>query len=236
MGVVKAIVRMKCCLAVILLLIVNNGVDTEIFLPQFYNLLWYRQPPIVSVYSPGYLWTNTINGVLLRNPAYPIGELSKQIVTDPLLKALKSESPKNIVEIQSTKESLHKVGELPEFAPDQHPMRGEIYFDEADDSKIIVKGFYYPQPGPDAFFWAGEDEPSCSEESIKGQNYLLAPGKAGSRDYYNKDQPILPPYSGTEGDIVLTLPPGASVKNLRWICVWCRMFAHNFGTVELKEN
>ena len=99
------------------------------------------------------------------------------------------------VEIQPTKESLHKVGELPEFAPDQHPMRGvetgndatytpffsgEIYFDEDDVSKIIVKGFYYPQPGPDAFFWAGEDEPSCSEESIKGQNYLLAPGKVGS--------------------------------------------------------
>ena len=32
------------------------------------------------------------------------------------------------------------------------------------------------------------------------------------RDYYNKDQPILPPYSGTEGDIVLTLPPGVSAR------------------------
>ena len=32
------------------------------------------------------------------------------------------------------------------------------------------------------------------------------------RDYYNKVQPILPPYSGTEGDIVLTLPPGVSAR------------------------
>ena len=56
-----------------------------------------------------------------------------------------------------------------------------MYFNANDDSQIIVRGFYYPQPGPDAFFWAGEDEPSCSEQSITGRNYLLAPGKVGSK-------------------------------------------------------
>ena len=58
---------------------------------------------------------------------------------------------------------------------------GSVYFNDNDDSVIIVRGFYYPQPGPDAFFWAGEDEPSCSEQSITGRNYLLAPGKVGSK-------------------------------------------------------
>ena len=59
-----------------------------------------------------------------------------------------------------------------------------MYFNDNDDSQIIVRGFYYPQAGPDAFFWAGEDDPSCSEQSITGTNYLLAPGKVGSKSEY----------------------------------------------------
>ena len=58
---------------------------------------------------------------------------------------------------------------------------GSIFFNDADESQIIVRGFYYSQPGPDAFFWAGEDEPSCSEQSVGGRNYLLAPGQVGSK-------------------------------------------------------
>ena len=110
-------------------------------------------------------------------------------------------------------------------------IQGSIYFNDENESQIIVRGFYYPQAGPDAFFWAGEDEPSCSEESVGGRNYLLAPGQVGSKDdifrsdqritekillpgtdYYNEAQPILPTYNGEQGDLVLTLPPGASVR------------------------
>merc|ERR1712025_590774 len=119
-------------------------------------------------------------------------------------------------------------GDLPEFAPKQHPMRGTIYFNPANQSQIIVKDFYYPKPGPDAFFWVGESLPSCSSESIKKtKNYLLDPYTVGSSDYYREDQPILPAYDGTQGDLVLTLPAGASTSDLKWICVWCRMYAHN---------
>ena len=62
------------------------------------------------------------------------------------------------------------------------PIQGSIYFNDDNESQIIVRGFYYPQAGPDAFFWAGEDEPICSEESVGGRNYLLAPGQMGSKD------------------------------------------------------
>merc|ERR1712098_875452 len=141
----------------------------------------------------------------------------------------------NVVEGVQGKQELTKVGELPQRVPEMHPMRGSVYFDNNDDSKIIVRGFYYPQAGPDAFFWAGEDEPSCSKESIGGKNYLLAPGQVGSTDYFNKNQPILPTYTGQEGDMVLTLPPGASTRNLKWICVWCRKFTQNFGTLKINS-
>ena len=35
------------------------------------------------------------------------------------------------------------------------------------------------------------------------------------RDYYDPDQPILPAYDGTQGDLLLTLPPGASTRSHR---------------------
>jgi len=155
----------------------------------------------------------------------------------PLIRTISgSPGAPNVIEGEHGKEHIIKVGDLPQRVPEMHPMRGSVFFNAADDSQIIVRGFYYPQAGPDAFFWAGEDEPGCSEESIAGRNYLLAPGIVGSRDYYNQDQPILPPYSGTEGDIVLTLPPGVSARNLKWICVWCRKFAQNFGTLKIKTE
>ena len=60
-------------------------------------------------------------------------------------------------------------------------MKGSVYFNEDNESQIIVRGFYYPNAGPDAFFWAGEDLPSCSEESVNGRSYNLAPGHVGSK-------------------------------------------------------
>ena len=36
------------------------------------------------------------------------------------------------------------------------------------------------KPGPDAFFWAGEGAPVCSEESVTGTTtYLLNPDTVG---------------------------------------------------------
>ena len=41
--------------------------------------------------------------------------------------------------------ALTFVGELPEFAPEQHPMKGSVFFNPTNESQIIVRDFYYPQ-------------------------------------------------------------------------------------------
>ena len=59
---------------------------------------------------------------------------------------------------------------------------GAVFFSPTNQSLIIVRDFFYPKPGPDAFFWAGESSPSCSSDSItKTKNFLLRPGARGSK-------------------------------------------------------
>ena len=58
---------------------------------------------------------------------------------------------------------------------------GTIYYNKDDESMIIVSGFYYPSPGPDAFFWAGEDSPGCNDNSIENGSYNMSPGTLGSK-------------------------------------------------------
>jgi len=120
----------------------------------------------------------------LDNTLYLTG-IESQSVEAPHIPSIRTVSglpdSLNVIEGEHGKDTITKVGDLPQRVPEMHPMRGSVYFNANDDSQIIVRGFYYPQPGPDAFFWAGEDEPSCSEQSITGRNYLLAPGKVGSK-------------------------------------------------------
>merc|ERR1712106_441628 len=127
-----------------------------------------------------------------------------------------------------------KLGELVALKPDQHPMEGTVYYNKDDESMIIVSKFFYPSPGPDAFFWAGEDSPGCDENSIRNSSYNLAPGVLGSSDYLSPQQPILPAYDGLQGDLVLRLPAGKTVRDLQWICVWCREYLQNFGKVKIN--
>ena len=66
-----------------------------------------------------------------------------------------------------------------------------------DPSVLTVDDFRYTNPGPDAFFWAGE-EGGCDPASIDNKSYNLAPGRVGSRatidnvsfmsDYYSIPQ------------------------------------------------
>ena len=49
---------------------------------------------------------------------------------------------------------------------------------------LIVSDFFYPSPGPDAFFWAGEDSPGCDENSVENNSYNLAPGKPGGKKHW----------------------------------------------------
>merc|ERR1711872_246489 len=255
MGVVAIFSLMKSLVAIIFVL--PCLADPDLYNPFLGRFILRTAQPIATarvlpvttanlLYQPGYFW----QGAILQNPVVSVGlpltpASTKLASSSPVVLPTAVPSPRsivgasgvvfpNVIPVAPAKGSLTKVGELPEFAPEMHPMKGGIFMNEQDESQIIVRGFYYPQAGPDAFFWAGEDEPACSEQSIGGKTYLLAPGQVGSTDYFNKNQPILPTYDGKQGDLVLTLPPGASTRNLKWICVWCRKFAQNFGTVMLN--
>ena len=37
-------------------------------------------------------------------------------------------------------------------------------------------------------------------------------------------------------DIVLTLPSGKTLKDVRWLSVWCRAFDVNFGEISFPRN
>jgi len=130
---------------------------------------------------------------------------------------------------------LQYLGNLTENAPEKHPLGGKVYFRKDDESVITISRFFYTKPGPDAFFWAGE-EGECDEKSINNKSYNLAPGSQARTDYYDKSQPILPVYEGKQSDVILRLPKGVSVKDLKWLCIWCRKFKVNFGGLKLNAE
>ena len=41
-------------------------------------------------------------------------------------------------------------------------------------------------------------------------------------------------FDGTQDDIVLTLPDKIKVKDLKWVSVWCRELAQDFGSLNLS--
>ncbi|XP_018572684.1 protein Skeletor, isoforms B/C isoform X1 [Anoplophora glabripennis] len=112
-----------------------------------------------------------------------------------------------------------KIGPLLEFA---HGIKGTAY--AVDESTIFIKGFSYDGTGPDAFFWIG-NSPRPSPEGI------IIPYP---EDYIGRDPPELRAYNNT--DIILRLPMGKRIRDIRWLSVWCRRFTVDFGEVFIPPN
>ncbi|XP_028157602.1 protein Skeletor, isoforms B/C isoform X2 [Ostrinia furnacalis] len=98
-----------------------------------------------------------------------------------------------------------------------HGIRGQVF--AVDEHTVFVKGFAYDGTGPDAYFWVG-DTPQPSPEGT------LVPYP---EDYTTRDPPILTAHSNS--DILLRLPGGKRLRDIKWISVWCRRFTVNFGDV-----
>ncbi|KAJ2941635.1 hypothetical protein O0L34_g14691 [Tuta absoluta] len=81
-----------------------------------------------------------------------------------------------------------------------------------DENTVFVRNFAYDGTGPDAYFWVG-DTPQPSPEGI------LVPYP---EDYTTRDPPILTSHSNT--DILLRLPGGKRLRDIKWLSVWCRRF------------
>jgi len=119
-----------------------------------------------------------------------------------------------------------------------HPLNGSVYYRVSDPGTIVVVGLHYTQPGPDAFFWAGETRVNggCNDDNIAQDSYSLAPGEIGTNDYYDIAKPVLPAYDGSQKDIILRLPAGVTVRSLKWICIWCREFSENFCQINIENG
>jgi len=111
-----------------------------------------------------------------------------------------------------------------------HDIGGEAY--ALDSQTILIKGFTYDGEGPDAFFLAGT---SGKPSRASGNVVLPYPYEGKHFSYSDRNIPLLlRPFGGE--DVVLTLPPGRTVGELRWISVWCRDYQINFGHVTFPNN
>jgi len=131
--------------------------------------------------------------------------------------------------------TLKKLGTLsPSREKSTNKLAGDVFYRDNDDSKLTVVNFLYPDPGPNTVFWVGETG-DCDSNSIGKNSYILTPGKAGSRDYH-ANHAFLRSYRGNEGDVVLRLPEGVQVKDLSWLCIWCKEYEVNYGAIKLKRD
>ncbi|KAF8773852.1 Protein Skeletor like protein [Argiope bruennichi] len=108
-----------------------------------------------------------------------------------------------------------EIGVFKTFA---HDVVGRVY--AVDDRTIYIKGFSYDGQGPDAYFWAG----SSSKPDTTG---FIIPDEKGKKvplgEYRNKD-------------ILLRFPAGKTLRNIKWIAVWCRKFSANFGEITIPTG
>ncbi|XP_014613047.1 PREDICTED: protein Skeletor, isoforms B/C [Polistes canadensis] len=112
--------------------------------------------------------------------------------------------------------------EIGSFAKYAHGIKGIIY--AADDTTIFIKGFSYDGTGPDAYFWVGNS-------SRPSPNGYIVPYP---EDYKGRDPPVLKAYDNT--DIVLKLPQGKRLRDIKWLSVWCRRFTVDFGDIFIPPD
>ncbi|KAM0725706.1 Protein Skeletor, isoforms B/C [Formica fusca] len=106
------------------------------------------------------------------------------------------------------------IGLLQEYA---HGIKGTVY--AVDDATIFIKGFSYDGTGPDAYFWVG----NTSRPNPDG--YIVPYPESDS----STDPRVLEAYNHT--DIILRLPGGKRIRDIKWLSVWCRRFTVDFGDV-----
>jgi len=109
----------------------------------------------------------------------------------------------------------------------QHDVAGDVY--ARGDSQLVLQNFVYDGTGPDAFIIAGTKGAGPSGENA--DVVLSVPFQGQHFNYEDKRIPILKRFRGET--VVLTMPPGVSVSQLRWISIWCRKFKMNFGDLIL---
>lgn len=112
-----------------------------------------------------------------------------------------------------------RIGSLSDYA---HGIAGTAY--AVDESTIFIKGFSYDGTGPDAFFWVGNSQRPSPD------GYIVP----YPEDFKGRDPPVLNTFK--DQDVILRLPLGKRLRDIKWLSVWCRRFTVNFGDVFIPPN
>jgi len=114
--------------------------------------------------------------------------------------------------------AVYYGAKINDFANRFHNIKGEVY--AVDSRTIFIKNFHYDGQGPGAYFYAGSsDRPSNDGYQV--------PNEKGSME-------VLQRYTGQ--NLVLSLPSGKTLRNVKWLSVWCEEFEVNFGEVTIPDR
>ncbi|KAL4149249.1 hypothetical protein QTP88_003230 [Uroleucon formosanum] len=103
-----------------------------------------------------------------------------------------------------------------------HGVRGTVY--AVDENTLFVRDFFYDGIGPTAYFWAGKSS------RISPDGFTIP---------YPEDYPAVEPpplQTHNNSNIILRLPGGKRIKDIKWLSVWCRRFTVNFGEVYIPAT
>lgn len=107
---------------------------------------------------------------------------------------------------------------LGSFKTNAHDVKGTVY--AASENTFYIVDFSYDGQGPDAYFWAGTTE----QPSPQG---FIVPSEFGAKQ-------VLAKY--TDQNIAITLPDDKKITDIKWLSVWCRKFAVNFGHIMIPSD
>ncbi|XP_050698739.1 protein Skeletor, isoforms B/C-like [Eriocheir sinensis] len=105
----------------------------------------------------------------------------------------------------------------------EHKVTGHVY--ALDNITIYIEGFTYDGEAPDAFFFAGNNSPRPTSRGF------IIPDEQGRTQ-------VLGPYQNR--NIVLKFPVTKkgqrSLNDVKWVSVWCRKFAIDFGHILIPKG
>ncbi|KFM69923.1 Protein Skeletor, isoforms D/E, partial [Stegodyphus mimosarum] len=107
---------------------------------------------------------------------------------------------------------------ISDFKTNAHDVSGSVF--AASEDTFYLTDFTYDGEGPDAYFWAGtSDRPSP-------EGFIVP-------DEYGTTQVLKKYFSH---NIAITLPDSKKISDIKWLSVWCRKFAVNFGHVMIPSG
>ncbi|XP_016842690.1 protein Skeletor, isoforms B/C isoform X2 [Nasonia vitripennis] len=110
------------------------------------------------------------------------------------------------------------VGNFSSYA---HNLGGDVYV--LDESTFYIKHFNYDGNAPNGYFWIGKTPMPMPD------------GTPVPYPEHTSDNPK-PLQAYQDQDIILRLPAGIKVRDIKYLSVWCRRFTVNFGMVLIPED